>query len=516
MPRSTVGVFPADDLKRRRRLFSTLSRLFEVEFAGRRPAEGAGLDGAIVFDDRGLARELAAAGVRTIALRGVDHDHHRPRSPIRFAPDSWVDARLRGRALDEGGAGSVRPLADEGGMSVLASGSTGPVWAAHKELPAPLQESASGPDELADGEPLKARLEAGRFLSLVPLVHFLRSLDQPGWSFPPVRASFIFDDVNLHWPSYGYLRCRQLAAHAADKGYRAAIALIPIDAWFAHRAAVACFAHDSPLSLLVHGCNHTKEELSQAMTADEALGVAAQAVRRIAGFEAKSGLAVSRLMSPPHGSVSETMMAALLRTGFEAICYWGPSAPADQSTVGWNPADVDMGGGLPGLHRVSLDASVDELALRAFLGQPLLLSGHHTDLARGLDVLADAAERVEGLGPVRWMSPEALARSTLLARTEGSLLRIMSFARRVRLDVPAGVDRVRMEWPAPGARVGPMTLEVEPGTTVEIAFPNETVDPRAVDRAGWRPWPVLRRCLTEGRDRVLPLVRPPRTAASDV
>ena len=42
--------------------------------------------------------------------------------------------------------------------------------------------------------------------------------------------------------------------------------------------------------------------------------------------------------------------------------------------------------------------------MRAFLDHPVVLYGHHEDLAGGLEPLARAAEAVNRLGDVHWMS----------------------------------------------------------------------------------------------------------------
>jgi len=52
--------------------------------------------------------------------------------------------------------------------------------------------------------------------------------------------------------------------------------------------------------------------------------------------------------------------------------------------------------------RIPLTSSDADLALRAFLGHPLIVYGHHEDVAAGLEPLADVAARVNRLGDVRW------------------------------------------------------------------------------------------------------------------
>ena len=61
-------------------------------------------------------------------------------------------------------------------------------------------------------------------------------------------------------------------------------------------------------------------------------------------------------------------------------------------------------GGLPVILRRPFDTSEGELALMAFLDQPLVIYGHHQDLAEGFGPLAVWAERVRAIAPARWES----------------------------------------------------------------------------------------------------------------
>jgi hypothetical protein len=521
--RSTVGVVPPGFLAERARLFSALSVLADADFVGRAPGEHRGLTGAIVAGDADAAAELVAAGVHS--LRFQDHAEPDPDGPtlVRLASGQELDERLRGRAILETRVASLR--SDGGGpASVLASSRAGALWRARALPGGMLHDVAAAPQELAEGERLKDRLRSGRFASLLPVVQFLRNLG-PRWERPPLRASFILDDANLHWPSYGYIPYCSLADHAAAHGYHVGVAMIPLDGWLAHPGAARVFTPGSPLALLVHGNNHTSHELGRPRTDDEARWAARTALSRVRAFEARTGLAVQRVMSPPHGALSEPMMRALTYSGFEGTCYWGPTDETPPTLVGWSPADIHLGEGLPGAHRAPVDAPLDELALRAFLDQALLLSGHHGDLATGLDVLGDACRRVSLLGSVRWTSASDALASNFLRRREGDVLRLRPFARRLRVHPPEGVSALVVEWtgagrpswevsaggagvragsgeqvPLPGG--GPLEIRQLPGSEVDAAGPGA---------APWRPWPVARRCLTEGRDRFQRVLRPVRT-----
>lgn len=530
LDRRVIGVFPSGEHFSRLRLLKVLEGAFPVRFVHREVGEWRGLHGAIFINQRrGVAERVANNGIPTlVASTASESGSIRGGGSVLFGKTAEIDRCLRGRLLNDHAASHAAPIPKLEGDTLIGSGPHGPVWVMHEFGCARLHHVSLAPAELGEHERLKDHLRAGRFLALLPLVQFLREIvGAAAWEVPGPRASFVLDDPNLHWTSYGYLRYPDLATHAEAHGYHVGIAMVPIDALFAHARVVSLFRQHPQLSLLIHGNNHLKRELARQLTTEDSVALAAQALRRMSAFERRSGVSVCRVMVPPHYVCSEEMMVALLVTGFEAICYWGPiGSGSSHALMGWAPADLHVGGGLPGLHRLAWDASPDEVRLRAFLKQPLILFGHHTDLVRNLDVLAEATSNVNELGDVRWLSVTDIARSNFFHQEQGDLLRIRAFSRKIDVDVPEAVRRVVVEMPE-ASSPGEETVTVRPvdgsaGTAVtgsvgealttpnssrlEIALSRrEFVDPAEAPHPSPRLWPIVRRCLTEGRDRVLPL-----------
>ena len=134
--------------------------------------------------------------------------------------------------------------------------------------------------------------------------------------------------------------------------------------------------------------------------------------------------------------------------GIEAVCLnrsypWrdGQAAPTPLSE--WHPAEM-VAGGLPMLLRSPLVDPREDLAFRALLGQPLILYGHHWDFAEGLDILAQAAADINALGEVRWGPLELIARGGYATRRVGETLFVRMCARRIAIEVPAGVRELRV------------------------------------------------------------------------
>jgi hypothetical protein len=79
--------------------------------------------------------------------------------------------------------------------------------------------------------------------------------------------------------------------------------------------------------------------------------------------------------------------------------------------AGWEPAEL-LAGGLPVFPRLLITSPRDDLVLRSFLGQPLIVYLHHEDLVDGLGALVETAAFINREPGVRWGSAESLARSS--------------------------------------------------------------------------------------------------------
>ncbi len=183
------------------------------------------------------------------------------------------------------------------------------------------------PAELGPREALRERLCDRRSAALLPLLHFLRARTEAiRWQPPAARASLLFDDPNLHWPSYGFVKLAELGTHAREHDYHVALATVPLDAWFAHPTALrALRASEGAISLLVHGNDHDGGELGTGRERGRR-GLAGRPGPD-AGYEAfgrRTGVAVDRVMVPPHEACSQATLAGLRRCGFEAITMTRP------------------------------------------------------------------------------------------------------------------------------------------------------------------------------------------------
>ncbi|HWA54664.1 MAG TPA: hypothetical protein VG816_10865 [Solirubrobacterales bacterium] len=526
-----VGVTPAGQLESRPRLFAALEAALPVRFEGRAADAVGDLDALLVLG----GGDAVPAGVPSLSLAVPEPDMAGQAQDNVHGEDADLDPRLHGAALSDRRLGAAlernaKELTGDG-TTTLASCDGVPTWVRD---PDGNERALLIPAELEPREALRERLCDSRNAALAPLLHFLRRQTEAiRWQPPAPRASLLFDDPNLHWPSYGFVRLAELGAHAREHGYHVALATVPLDAWFAHPAALRALREsDGAISLLVHGNDHDGGELGRVASDAEALILAAQALRRVGAFGRRTGVTVDPVMVPPHEACSRATLSGLRRCGFEAIAMtrpypwvefephsWLARPDAAGDLAGWHPAEFVEG--VPVLLRHPIAGrSGTELTLRAFLDQPLIVYGHHEDAHGGPEALLEAVEEVNRVAPARWCSLREIAATSFETRSQGTRLTVRPLSRRVRVEIPAGTEEVAVELPAVGLDPARETLwvdgeRVEPGEPVAVhpgeleivLTPVDAISPSAVPAPRRRPLAVARRLASEGRDRLRPLAR---------
>jgi hypothetical protein len=525
-------------------LWRALETVFPVRFGPRPFGAWDGADGAVVFDPRGPHTGLGADPPPLPALVCLEHlegnlTGQKPRSRlVSFSRSGLLDSRLRGRELSD----RSLPAGPDGDGRLpgecLAAVRGGAAWSALVRSGVRTDFTIHSPPVPSAGEPLKQYLAEGDFLRLMPLVHFLRGVTaDEAWTPPPLRACYLFDDPNLHWRTYGYVDFHEIARSARAHGYHVSAAMVPIDTWMVWPETKRLFRSGrSLLSLAMHGAAHTKNELGRLHDYSRARALILHALRLVSRFESRTGIPVDRVMAPPHGVCSEAAMREMSSLGIEAAAVskpqpWLLGPPSGAPSLRWGPADFSAGG-IPVLPRCAICYPADEIVLRAFLDQPLVLYAHHWDLAarRGTGVLDERAVEIDSLGAVAWLPLGRIARTNFMIRQEGARLRIRPFSRRIALDVPEGVREVTIDVDDPALEghgavaVGPAVPEGRrpsetAGATFEVLGPGRMevfithpgeVDSGAASPLGVRLWPYVRRALTAARDRLQPVLGLPR------
>jgi hypothetical protein len=534
--RRVVGVSAGSGGGRHGFLLKTLGELYPVEFRMVGSGRQEGLDALLVLDgNRESWLKAPAATMPTLVVtQGTSTAESVLGQEVRFGSLSVLDACLRGQVMMEANESGCWELPAEAGDEVLATKAGYPVWIRRLTVGGPREWVGIPVPALHEGEFLFEHLNGQRFMGLLPIMHFLRQLVKGvDWQAGAPRACFVFDDPSLYWHSYGFLDFRLLASHSAKHAYSAAVATIPIDTWWVNSEVGATFRSCHPrLSLLIHGDNHTFCELASRTGSTQLLRLAAEARRRIERMARRHQLQVQLIMEAPHGVIADGLFEHLLALGYEAalgttesLVRYNPRS-AWPAAVGMDRAEM-LGGGLPVIPRIRMSAYwKNDILLAAFLRQPIVIAGHHRDADGGYELLAEIAQVVRGLEGVSWASPREIVQSNYKELRQGEVLHLRLYSRRMQLRVPDGVEDVFVHRPwtrsegrgerlmvqSAGrqlfdARVNQIAgpIRVAGLDVVEICSP----PPKPIDYGAVRPprgrcWPVMRKALTEVRDRSAP------------
>ena len=481
----------------------------------------------VLSEDEELVREAQERGVSCYQMHSTTTRTVVEPSVVRFASSTAIHRSFRSAAIVDASLEkfgtlppSLEPFAEVDGQSVWSVEAKKGWQCHHVGVPLPL---------FAENDFFHAHFRSSQWFAMVPLLHFLRQLLGPdGWKVAEPRATFIIDDPNFHHRSYGYLDFAKLITHAEAHNYHATVATVPLDAWYFNRKVVALFrAHRQRISVMMHGVNHLANELAREYTKDEALALLAVGLRRIAAFEARSGLKVDRIMAAPHGAFKESMADPMLRLGFEAGCVSIGSLRRWNTGKNWSPdLGIPMAQALgreafPVFHRISPNET--DIRLSAFLGHPVVIATHHHDYVSNFARIESLAKLVNEIYSPRWMTVEDISRTNYLSSVESDLLYVAPFARTLKISFAPAIKAIQLV-PSPFCPETRVDLREQPtknalsvgGDRLEYSASNNVIelhvppiDPVAYQSVAPYPlalWAATRRLLAEGRDRATPML----------
>jgi len=450
---------------------------------------------------------------------------------IRFEDSASTPEVFRGRQISQqlydGIAGLEEPAMD----LVIARVDERAVWATRTDRGWLTERVAFSLPEPKENEGLGDIFNQYNYARLLPLVDFARRISgKYNLSKQVISACFMFDDPNLHSCSYGFLNFNTLGREATKYAYHVAFATVPLDSWYFNAHVASHFAANrAKLSLLIHGNDHTRNELATLDDSQVRLASLAQALRRIDRFERASGVQVARVMAPPHGACSEDTLIDMGRLGYSGACvshsslrYWNPTARWRNTFI---LQATPLIGGLPIAPRFRISAGCQPaILLAAYLGQPIIPVGHHNDAREGLDLLAELAGFINTLPRIRWADMQAVFDENYWL-SPGPVGDLVVGSRRVSLAVPHGYESIRVAtaWTRmPSAEpiavnLNQETLTFQSGSVTDSIYVREgdslavsvavsnAIAPGSVPPPRRRLWPFLRRQIVECRDRLSPL-----------
>jgi hypothetical protein len=507
-----------------------LSSQLEVSFEPHTPGDYEGLQGLIAFSGAGkAARDTSVHNVSSYEI--IVSQQPIPfvaQSGITFAASAAVHHAFRGKTLVDSSLVNFSQVSNS--FESLAKAGEQTIWAVEQQGDQEHHYVGIDVPMFTEGDFFHNHFQERRWFAMVPLLHFLRRLLGPdGWPAPEPRASFIIDDPNLHHRSYGYIDFEKLANHASAHNYHATIATVPLDAWYFDRKVVDLFqTHKQHISLMMHGVNHVADELARSYEEQDALSLLATGLRRITDLESRSGVAVARIMVAPHGAFAEFMADSMARLGYEAACV------SIGSLLRWNPEKLwppDLGFsvvqplgslGFPVFHRIGI--SETDIRLRTFLGHPVIVAIHHQDCVSNFARLESMANIINETTNVRWMGIEEISRTNFVSRTQNGMLHIWPYSRRLAVSLPLEVNEVevcrspycggftidlrnhRRDGSEATALNVPARYRISNNTLEIFSPPTNRVDYNQVASKSVGMWPIVRRLLTEARDRTQPIL----------
>lgn len=263
------------------------------------------------------------------------------------------------------------------------------------------------------------------FSSVAPFVIFLRRVTGDyAWHLDGHYANFTIDDPWLIQP-YGNLDYVSLLEAMKKHNFHTTIAFIPWNYDRSRPNVSELFRENSKYySICIHGNNHTHREFGEYREnplSQQAEDIK-QAVARMDQFHRLTGIHYDRFMVFPHGVAPEATFGKLKQEGFLGTAN-SLNAPLDDQSIK-DPLDdlrsfTNQYQSLLSLSRSSVEVPISnaDLAVQAYLGNPILIYAHQEAFRSGNGFIVDVVDRINQMVPdVQWMSLGELARHLYLSR----------------------------------------------------------------------------------------------------
>jgi hypothetical protein len=283
-----------------------------------------------------------------------------------------------------------------------------------------------------------------QFSAVAPLMIFLRyAAGDRAWHSNGHYANLTVDDAWLREP-YGHLQYSDLLQEMQQHNFHTTIAFVPWNFDRSDPQVVSLLrAHSDRFSICVHGNNHDHQEFSSLQDRSSDLQTAniRQALARMKKFESLTQLPYDRVMVFPHSIAPPETLGSLKHYNFLA------TANSRNIPLGSNPP-LDPGFALrpmtlafsnfPSLRRYSAEVplSKSELAVNAFLDNPMLFYVHEAYFAEGIGRFDPVASTVNQLQPdTLWRGLGYIAEHLYLERSRyDGKYEIQSFTSNLQLE----------------------------------------------------------------------------------
>ncbi len=281
----------------------------------------------------------------------------------------------------------------------------------------------SGPDEIPFGPSPYNELLV--FTNLAPELMFLHYAGGVRvWHSPAHYANLTIDDAWLREP-YGYVDYNGLLKEMQRHNFHTTIAFVPWNFDRSQPEVVSLFQkNEDRFSICIHGNNHDHQEFGaydkKPLSGQE--NDVKQGLARMARFKELTQLSYDPVMVFPH-SVSPAQTFAVLKR----YNLWATANSLNVPMGSEPPSDAEFSlrtvtlefANFPSMRRYSAEAPGPEsqLAVDAFLGNPMLFYVHQAFFASGIGTFDGTADTVNRLEPgTKWRSLGDIARHLYLEK----------------------------------------------------------------------------------------------------
>ncbi len=304
--------------------------------------------------------------------------------------------------------------------------------------------------ESSDSHDIAALPDA--FSSMAPFLFFLsHAAGEYAWHFDGHYANLTIDDAWLVQP-YGYLDYTSLLVEMEEHNFHTTAAFVPWNFARSRPDVVALFkSHPDRYSICVHGNNHAHREFGDYRSnhlPDQVADIK-QGIARMERFTALTHIPYDRFMVFPHAVAPEPTFAALRTYGFLGTANssnvpLGEQSPRDPMFF-LRPYTTDYAS-LLSYYRYPAAGEVPQLevAIHAFLGNPILFYDHASLFSSGIGAFNAHADFVNHIQPdTKWTTLGEIARHSYLLRkrTNGGV-DVLMLSSEMELENPADTEQV--------------------------------------------------------------------------
>lgn len=245
-----------------------------------------------------------------------------------------------------------------------------------------------------------------------------------GWHAPGRYANLTIDDAWLREP-YGHINYESLLNEMTQHNFHTTVAFVPWNFDRSESSVVSLFrAHPDRFSICIHGNNHDHREFGPYTTRplNQQTADIIQALARMAEFTRLTGVPFDPIMVFPHAVAPERTFSVLKRYNF-----WATANSLKVPLDAFPPSDPEFAlhtatmafDHFPSLRRYSAEIPIQEaeLAVDAFLGNPMLFYVHESAFATGISAFNRIADLVNRLQPnTQWCGLGEIAQHLYVER----------------------------------------------------------------------------------------------------